>query len=69
MIAKGFKKLKKWTVGHVRVLEDWMNNVERWLVNKEAEKEKEKEKEKESKSELLRHRSLMDNVKAKIHDL
>ena len=40
MIAKCFKKLKKWTVDHIRALEDRMNNVERRLVNKEAEKEK-----------------------------
>ena len=56
MIAKRFKKLEKWNVGHVRALEDRMNDVERWLVDKEAEKEKEKEKEKESKSESLRTR-------------
>ena len=40
MIAKRFEKLEKWTVGHVRALEDRMNDVERWLVDKEAEKEK-----------------------------
>ena len=52
MIAKCFEKLEKWTVGHVRTLEDRMNDVERWLVDKEAEKEK------ESESALLRHASL-----------
>ena len=45
-----------------------MNDVERWLVDKEAEKEKEKGKEKESESALLRHASLTDNVKDEIHD-
>lgn len=34
-IAKRFEKLEKWTVGHVRALEDRMNDVERWLVDKE----------------------------------
>ncbi|KAF8961394.1 hypothetical protein BDZ97DRAFT_1905535 [Flammula alnicola] len=32
-------KLEKWTVGHVRALEERMNDVERWLVDKEKEKE------------------------------
>ncbi|KAG5335890.1 hypothetical protein C0989_012616 [Termitomyces sp. Mn162] len=38
-IAKRFEKLEKWTVGHVRALEDRMSDVERWLVDKEKEKE------------------------------
>ncbi|KAF9484305.1 hypothetical protein BDN70DRAFT_826014 [Pholiota conissans] len=37
-IAKRFEKLEKWTVGHVRALEDRMNDVERWLVDKEKAK-------------------------------
>ena len=37
-IAQRFEKLEKWTVGHVRALEDRMNNVERWLVDKEKER-------------------------------
>jgi len=37
-IAKRFEKLERWTVGHVRALEDRMNDVERWLVDKEKEK-------------------------------
>jgi len=60
MITKCFKK---WTVRHFRALEDWMNNVEQWLVNKEAEKEK------ESKSKLLRHVRLTDDMKDDLHDL
>ncbi|KAG6884547.1 hypothetical protein C0993_010216 [Termitomyces sp. T159_Od127] len=39
-IAKRFEKLEKWTVGHVRALEDRMSDVERWLVDKEKEKDK-----------------------------
>jgi len=66
MIAKRFEKLEKWTVGHVRALEDRMNDVERWLVEKEAEK---KEKEKESESELLRHARSTDDMKDEVHDL
>ncbi|CCM05483.1 uncharacterized protein FIBRA_07704 [Fibroporia radiculosa] len=37
-IAKRFEKLEKWTVGHVRALEERMDDVERWLVEKEREK-------------------------------
>ncbi|KAI0062480.1 hypothetical protein BV25DRAFT_1825481 [Artomyces pyxidatus] len=39
VIAKRFEKLEKWTVGHVRALEERMGDVERWLVEKESEKE------------------------------
>ncbi|TFY63090.1 hypothetical protein EVG20_g6463 [Dentipellis fragilis] len=39
VIAKRFEKLEKWTVGHVRALEERMSDVERWLVEKEKEKE------------------------------
>ncbi|KAF8903003.1 hypothetical protein CPB85DRAFT_1320810 [Mucidula mucida] len=51
-IAKRFEKLEKWTVGHVRALEERMSDVERWLVDKEKEKEDEQvsihEKEKDT---------------------
>jgi hypothetical protein len=33
VIARCFEKLEKWTVGHVRALEEHMSNVERWLVD------------------------------------
>jgi hypothetical protein len=42
VIARRFQKLEQWTVSHVRALEERMNDVERWLVDKEKEKEKEK---------------------------
>ena len=45
-----------------------MNDVERWLVDKEVEKEKEKEKEKEYESESLRHASSTDNVNEEIQE-
>ncbi|KAF7301764.1 hypothetical protein MIND_00742000 [Mycena indigotica] len=41
-IAKRFEKLEKWTVGHVRALEERMGDVERWLVDKENDKESHK---------------------------
>ncbi|KAH8102136.1 hypothetical protein BXZ70DRAFT_906118 [Cristinia sonorae] len=40
MIAARFEKLERWTVGHVRALEERMDDVERWLVDKEGEKER-----------------------------
>ncbi|OCH86696.1 hypothetical protein OBBRIDRAFT_737562 [Obba rivulosa] len=38
-IVKRFEKLEKWTVGHVRALEERMDDVERWLVEKEKDKD------------------------------
>jgi hypothetical protein len=38
-IATRFEKLERWTVGHVRALEERMDDVERWLVEKEKEKD------------------------------
>ena len=38
VIARRFEKLEKWTVGHVRALEERMGDVERWLVERENEK-------------------------------
>ncbi|KAF7439817.1 hypothetical protein PC9H_000153 [Pleurotus ostreatus] len=45
-IARRFEKLERWTVGHVRALEERMGDVEAWLVEKENAKEAE-QKEKE----------------------
>ena len=42
-IAKRFEKLEKWTVGHVRALEERMSDVERWLVEKEEKQPNENE--------------------------
>ncbi|KAH7883092.1 hypothetical protein F5I97DRAFT_1901910 [Phlebopus sp. FC_14] len=47
VIAKRFEKLERWTVSHVRALEERMGDVERWLVDKENERAKEKGKEQE----------------------
>ncbi|KAL5497869.1 hypothetical protein ACEPAH_2800 [Sanghuangporus vaninii] len=40
-IARRFEKLERWTVSHVRALEERMGDVEHWLVEKEKEKEEE----------------------------
>lgn len=54
-IAKRFEKLEKWTVGHVRALEDRMSDVERWLVDKEKEKEDTDSLHKESHASSITH--------------
>ncbi|KIK59904.1 hypothetical protein GYMLUDRAFT_245092 [Collybiopsis luxurians FD-317 M1] len=41
-IAKRFEKLEKWTVGHVRALEERMGDVERWLVDKEEREQQDR---------------------------
>ncbi|OJA18555.1 hypothetical protein AZE42_04014 [Rhizopogon vesiculosus] len=41
LIAKRFEKLEKWSVSHVRALEERMGDVERWLVDKENHRSKE----------------------------
>ncbi|THU97507.1 hypothetical protein K435DRAFT_63033 [Dendrothele bispora CBS 962.96] len=52
-IAKRFEKLEKWTVGHVRALEERMSDVERWLVDKEKEREEEVKEKREGRASLL----------------
>lgn len=49
-IAARFEKLERWTVGHVRALEERMDDVERWLVEKEHQKE-------EAHSHVQQHRA------------
>ena len=68
-IAKRFEKLEKWTVGHVRALEERMNDVERWLVDKEKDKETSstKEKEKESPSEDVHHE--LQDIREEVSEL
>ncbi|KAF8843492.1 hypothetical protein BDN67DRAFT_964294 [Paxillus ammoniavirescens] len=51
VIAKRFEKLERWTVSHVRALEERMGDVERWLVDKENERAKGKGKGKEQEQE------------------
>ena len=43
-IAQRFEKLEKWTVSHTRALEERMDDVERWLVDKEQERDRDREK-------------------------
>ncbi|GJJ14732.1 hypothetical protein Clacol_008999 [Clathrus columnatus] len=39
-IARRFEKLERWSVNHVRALEDRMGDVEKWLVDKEKERQR-----------------------------
>ncbi|KAH0831351.1 hypothetical protein J3R83DRAFT_14013 [Lanmaoa asiatica] len=57
VIAKRFEKLERWTVSHVRALEERMGDVERWLVDKENERTKEKEQEKVNEQVQVTHPS------------
>ncbi|KAI6038634.1 hypothetical protein EDC04DRAFT_2505189, partial [Pisolithus marmoratus] len=45
VIAKRFEKLERWTVSHVRALEERMGDVERWLVERENERGKDKDED------------------------
>lgn len=47
VIAKRFEKLERWTVSHVRALEERMGDVERWLVDRENERGKEGDDDKQ----------------------
>ncbi|KZT43338.1 hypothetical protein SISSUDRAFT_1057745 [Sistotremastrum suecicum HHB10207 ss-3] len=64
-IAKRFEKLEKWSVGHVRALEERMSDVEKWLVEKEEEKERDKERGRkgwqDSDDVVTKEKSLDDN--------
>lgn len=65
IIAKRFEKLEKWTVGHVRALEERMNDVERWLVDKEGDREQ-KEKSPTSPTTV---NSNMNDIRDEISEL
>jgi len=62
-----FAKLAKWTVGHVHAPEDYLNDVERWLLDKEKEKQ-ETTFVKDSLSQEDGHQELHD-VRNKIAEL
>ncbi|KAI0316889.1 hypothetical protein OF83DRAFT_1172482 [Amylostereum chailletii] len=52
VVARRFEKLEKWTVGHVRALEERMSDVERFLVEREHEREHLAAEKKEGSSEV-----------------
>lgn len=57
-IARRFEKLERWSVSHVRALEERMGDVERWLVEKEKGME---DKGSEAKGENSIHSSFNDD--------
>ncbi|KAF9045076.1 hypothetical protein BJ165DRAFT_1346153, partial [Panaeolus papilionaceus] len=72
-IAKRFEKLEKWTVGHVRALEERMNDVERWLVDKEKEKEEKEDtmsvKETSSKADHEKFHKDIEEIREDVTEL
>lgn len=68
-IVKRFEKLEKWTVGHVRALEERMDDVERWLVEKEKEKEREQANGKASESGDETVEGAMSEVREELAEL
>lgn len=66
VIARRFEKLEKWTVGHVRALEERMSDVERWLVDKEKERERDKDKVSLSTLDLNDTNSTNGSTKASV---
>jgi hypothetical protein len=65
-IARRFEKLERWTVGHVRALEDRVGDVEKWLVDKEEARQKSEEEHNKncvSRSDLERVLSEVSAVK------
>lgn len=68
-IAKRFEKLEKWTVSHVRALEDRMSDVERWLVEKEEKKAAEGEDETSPDQAISEIRDEMVELQGRIGEL
>ncbi|KIY53844.1 hypothetical protein FISHEDRAFT_32454, partial [Fistulina hepatica ATCC 64428] len=68
-IAKRFEKLEKWTVGHVRALEERMSDVERWLVDKEKEKDEERGERSEDKERLDRLEQIPPEIKQDLNEI
>ncbi|KAJ6515786.1 hypothetical protein C8R45DRAFT_957609 [Mycena sanguinolenta] len=68
-IAKRFEKLEKWTVGHVRALEERMGDVERWLVDKENEKEAQKPQRESSSTNREESSEALSEVREGLQEL
>ncbi|KAG8808047.1 hypothetical protein FRC17_004153, partial [Serendipita sp. 399] len=65
-ITRRFEKLERWTVGHVRALEDRVGDVEKWLVDKEeARQAADEAREKEAKD----HKRTVEEMKAKVDEI
>ncbi|KIY65559.1 hypothetical protein CYLTODRAFT_356590, partial [Cylindrobasidium torrendii FP15055 ss-10] len=68
-IARRFEKLEKWTVGHVRALEDRMSDVERWLVDKEKEKDEDTHPNGDNSREIADIRDELGEVQSRVGEL
>lgn len=55
-ITRRFEKLERWTVGHVRALEDRVGDVEKWLVDKEEARVKAEEETQKFKADEVEAR-------------
>ena len=64
-IARRFEKLERWTVGHVRALEDRVGDVEKWLVDKEDARQKSEEEYKKEKENWI-SRSDLQRVSSEV---
>lgn len=70
VIAKRFEKLERWSVSHVRALEERMGDVERWLVERENERGKESDDAKQPpESELGALRDEVVELQSRIGEL
>ncbi|KAL4072241.1 hypothetical protein J3A83DRAFT_4093118, partial [Scleroderma citrinum] len=73
VIAKRFEKLERWSVSHVRALEERMGDVERWLVERENERGKEDDQDKQDahppESELGTLRDEVVELQSRIGEL
>ncbi|PVF93633.1 hypothetical protein CPB86DRAFT_789892, partial [Serendipita vermifera] len=65
-IARRFEKLERWTVGHVRALEDRVGDVEKWLVDKEEARQASEDAQRREKAETDR---ALGEMKAKAEEL
>ncbi|KIM25030.1 hypothetical protein M408DRAFT_331494 [Serendipita vermifera MAFF 305830] len=65
-IARRFEKLERWTVGHVRALEDRVGDVEKWLVDKEDARQASDEAR---QKELGENKKLVQEIKTRGDEL
>jgi hypothetical protein len=68
-IARRFEKLEKWTVSHVRALEERMDDVERWLVEKEKDKENQNPQQGQQSRTALDHGQDISDIREEMTEL
>ncbi|KAG8799411.1 hypothetical protein FRC16_005185 [Serendipita sp. 398] len=65
-LTRRFEKLERWTVGHVRALEDRVGDVEKWLVDKEEARQAADETRQREAAESKR---VLEETKAKMDEI